>query len=134
MGLILDVVPFYQSHHRIPNTVFIYHVLTTYYLTPNIVSISTLHSHLCHAMSRAYVMQNAIACISCHMHNECYMDNTIHTTYRCHGESHHLHMTSINHFIHVNLSCKHISTFTFNISFYDQAMTHTSKPCNGHCT
>ena len=27
----------------------------------------------------------------------------------------------------------HISTFTFNMSFYDQAMTHTSKPCNGHC-
>ena len=72
--------------------------------------------------------------ISCHMHNECYMDNTIHTTYRCHGQSHHLHMTSINHFIHVNLSCQHISTFTLNMSFYDQAMTHTSKPCNGHCT
>ena len=72
--------------------------------------------------------------ISFHMHNECYMDNTIHTTYRCHGQSHHLHMTSINHFIHINLSCKHISTFTFNMSFYDQAMTHTSKPCNGHCT
>ena len=28
---------------------------------------------------------------------------------------------------------EHISTFTFNMSFYDQAMTHTSKPCNGHC-
>ena len=50
--------------------------------------------------------------ISCHMYNECYMDNTIYTTYRCHGQSHHLHMTSINHFINVNLSCKHISTST----------------------
>ena len=28
----------------------------------------------------------------------------------------------------------HILTFTFNMSFYDQAMTHTSKPYNGHCT
>ena len=64
--------------------------------------------------------------ISCHMHNECYMDNTIHTTYRCHGQSHHLHMTSINHFIHVNLSCQHILTFTLNMSFYDQVMAHTS--------
>ena len=62
------------------------------------------------------------------------MDNTIHTPYRCQGQSHHLHMTSINHFIHVNISCKHISIFTFNMSFYDQEMTHTSKPCNGHCT
>ena len=35
--LILDVVPFYQAHHRTPNT----------------VSISTMHSHSCHAMSRA---------------------------------------------------------------------------------
>ena len=36
MRLILDVVPFYQAHHR----------------TPNIVSISTMHSHPCHVMSR----------------------------------------------------------------------------------
>ena len=35
--LILDVVPFYRVHHRTPNT----------------VSISTMHSHPCHAMSRA---------------------------------------------------------------------------------
>ena len=35
----------------------------------------------------------------------------------CHGQSHHLHMTSIHHFIHVNISCKHISTFTCNMSF-----------------
>ena len=63
--------------------------------------------------------------ISCHMHNECYMDHTIHTTYRCHGLSHHLHMTSIQHFIRVNISYKYISTFTFIMSFYDQAMTNT---------
>ena len=63
--------------------------------------------------------------ISCHMHNEYYKDNTFHITYRCHGQSHHLHMTSIHHFIQVNISYKDISTFTFNMSFYDQAMTHT---------
>ena len=51
--LILDIVPFYQAHHRTPNTVLIYHVLTTYHQSPNIVSISTIHSHPCHAMSRA---------------------------------------------------------------------------------
>ena len=27
----LEVVPFYQAHHRTPNTVSIYHVLTTYH-------------------------------------------------------------------------------------------------------
>ena len=43
----------------------------------------------------------------------------------CHGQSHHLHMTSIHHFIHVNISYKHVLTFTFNMSFYDQATTHT---------
>ena len=43
----------------------------------------------------------------------------------CHGQSHYLHMTSINHFIHVNISYKHISTFTCNMSFYVQTMTHT---------
>ena len=42
----------------------------------------------------------------------------------CHGQSHHLHMTSIHHFIHVNISCMHISTSTYNMSFYIQAMTH----------
>ena len=38
--LILNVVPFYRAHHRTPNTVLIYHVLTTYYRTPNTVSIT----------------------------------------------------------------------------------------------
>ena len=35
MRLILDIVPFYRAHHRTPNT----------------VSISTMHSYPCHAMS-----------------------------------------------------------------------------------
>ena len=51
--LVLDIVPFYRVHHRTPNTVPIYHVLTTYHRTPNTVSISTMNSHPCHAMSRA---------------------------------------------------------------------------------
>ena len=82
------------------------------------------HNHA-HNVPVQMQCKNANACTSCYMYNECYMDNTIHTTYRCHGQSHHLHMTSINHFIHVNLSCKHIPTFTINMSFYDQAMTPT---------
>ena len=43
---------------------------------------------------------------------------------RCHGKSHHLHMTSIHHFIHVNISGMHISTSTYNMLFYIQATTH----------
>ena len=49
----LDVVPFYRAHHRTPNIVSIYQVLTTYHRTPNTVSISAMHSHPCHAMSHA---------------------------------------------------------------------------------
>ena len=53
MRLILDVIPFYQAHHQTPNTMSIYHVLTTYHRTPNTMSISTMNSHPCHAMSCA---------------------------------------------------------------------------------
>ena len=64
--------------------------------------------------------------ISCHMHNECYMNNCTHAYHQCIMDNYiYLHIISIHHFIHVNISCKHISTFTFNMSFYDQAMTHT---------
>ena len=108
---LLDIVPFTEL---------------TQSNTKRSVDLPTMHSHLFHAMSSCIC--NAIIplhVISCHMHNECYMDHTIHTTYRCHGQSHHLHMTSIHHFIHVHLSYKHISTFTFIMSLYDQAITHT---------
>ena len=94
--------------------------------TPNLVLIyqPCTHTRLTRC-PRAYVMKIPLHVKSCHMHNECYMDNTIHTTYQCHRQSHHLHMTSIHHFIHANISCKLIPTFTFNMSFYDQAVTHT---------
>ena len=92
------------------------------------VDSPTMHSHPFNTMSPCIF--NAIMplqVISCHMHNELYMDNIMHTTYQCHGQSHHLHMISIHHFIHVNISCKHILTFTFNMSFYDQTMTHKQE-------
>ena len=49
--LILDVVPCYRAHHQTPNILSINHVPTTYYRTPNTVSISTMHLHPCHVMS-----------------------------------------------------------------------------------
>ena len=45
--------PIYRAHHRTPNIVSTYHVLTTCHRTPNTVSISIMHSHPCHEMSRA---------------------------------------------------------------------------------
>ena len=45
----------------------------------------------------------------------------------CHGQSHHLHITSIHHFIHVNILCTHISTSTYNMSFYVQEMIRTQS-------
>ena len=46
----LEVVPCYRGHHRTPDIVSINHVPTTYHRTPNTISISTMHSHPCHAM------------------------------------------------------------------------------------
>ena len=61
--LILVVVPFYRAYHRTPNTVSIYHILTTYHRTPNLVSIyqPCTHTHLMRC-PHAYEIQDAIAC------------------------------------------------------------------------
>ena len=78
----------------------------------------------------AYAMQCVIAL---HMlyHATCMMNatRTTQTTplTECHGQSHHLHMTSIYHFIHVNILCTHILTSTYNMSLYVQTMTHTKS-------
>ena len=86
----------------------------------------TMHSHPFNAMSPC------ICNARCHCmlyHATCIMNATWATQPTpltgCHGQSHQLHMTSINHFIHVNITYKHISTFTFNMSVYNQVMTHT---------
>ena len=55
--LILDVVPFYRAHHRTPNT----------------VSISTMHSHPCHAMSvhKCNAMSLHVSHATCTMNDTC---------------------------------------------------------------
>ena len=64
--------------------------------------------------------------ISSHMHNECYMDNSTHAYHQCIMDNYiYMHIIFIHHFIHVNISCKHISTFTFNMSFCYHVMAHT---------
>ena len=61
------------------------------------------------------------------MYNECYMDNTIHTTYRVswtitsHAFDFH---TSL---IHVNILCTNILTSTYSMSLYVQVMTHAQS-------
>ena len=94
--------------------------------TPNAMLIITMYSHPFNAMSlyicnamRHYMLYHA-TCIM----NATWTTPTTPLTY-CHGQSHHLHMTSIHHFIRVNISCTHIPTSTYNMSFYFQAMTHT---------
>ena len=103
--------------------------------TKRSVDLSNMHSHPFHATSPCIC--NTIC--HCMLYHVIYIMNVTWTTQstpltECHEQSHHLHMISIPHFIHVNISCKHISTFTFNMSLYDQAMARTSKQCNGHCT
>ena len=64
--------------------------------------------------------------ISCHIHNERYMDNSTHAYHQCIMDYYiYMHIICIHYFTHVNISCKHILTFICNMSFYDQAMTLT---------
>ena len=86
----------------------------------------TMHSHSFNAMSPC-ICNTICHCILYHITCIILATWTTQSTplTGCHGQSHHLHMTSIHHFTHVNISYKHISTFTFNMSFYDQAMTQT---------
>ena len=66
-----------------------------------------------------YMQCNApLHVISCHMYNECYMDNTNHTAHLLSWT-----ITSLAYDFHT--SCTHIPTSTYNMSFYFQAMTHT---------
>ena len=96
--------------------------------TKRSVDSSTMHSHPFNAMPTCIC--NAMHhCMLYHV--TCIMNATWTTQSTpltgCHGQSHHLHMTSIHHFIHVNISCKHISTSTYIMSFYVHAMTHTQS-------
>ena len=87
-----------------------------------------MHSHQFHAMSLCIC--NAMR--HCMLYHATCIMNATWTTQSsqltgCHGKSHHLHMTSIHHFIHVNILCTHISTSTYNMSFYVQAMIRTQS-------
>ena len=93
--------------------------------TKRSVDSLTIHSHPFNAMSLCIC--NAMRHCMLY-HATCIMNATWTTRstplIECHGQSHHLHMTSIHHFIHVNILSSHISTSTYNTSFYVQAMTH----------
>ena len=71
--------------------------------------------------------------ISCHMYNECYIDKTIHTTYRVSQT-----ITSPAYDLHTPFhSCQYIMHACININIQHVILcssndTHTIKPCNGH--
>ena len=92
------------------------------------VDSSTMHSHPFNAMSPCIC--NAMRHCMLY-HATCIMNATWITQstpfIECHGQSHHLHMISIHHFIHVNITCTHISTSTYIMSFYAQVMKHTQS-------
>ena len=73
--------------------------------------------------------------ISCHMHNDCYMDNTIHTTYRVPWI-----ITSPVYDFHTSFhSCQYlirayINIYIQHVILWSSNDTYISKPCNGHCT
>ena len=84
------------------------------------------HTHECDVLVNMQC-NASLHVISCHMYNECYMDNTIHTTYRVSwiitSAAYDFHTS----FIHVNILCTYISTSTYSMSFYVQAMTHAQS-------
>ena len=94
--------------------------------TKRSVDSSTMHSHSFNAMSPCIcdAMRHCIL-----YHATCIMNATWITQSTTltgfHGQSHHLHMTFIHHFIHVNILCTHISISTYNMSLYFQVMTRT---------
>ena len=107
----------------LPYTSFLYHFIQSYdsigrrptvpsplNQTPNAMLIITMHSNPFNAMSpricnaMCHCMLYHVTCIM----NATWTTQTTPLT-ECHGQSHHLHMTSIHHFIHVNISCTHIS-------------------------
>ena len=71
--------------------------------------------------------------ISCHMYNECYMDNTNHTTHLVSWT-----ITSPAYDFHTSIqSCQYIMHAYININIQHVILcssndTHTIKPCNGH--
>ena len=85
-----------------------------------------MHSHPFNAMSPCIcnVMHHCMLYHdTCIMNVICVTQSTPLTV--CHGQLRHLHMTSIHHFIRVNILCTYISTSTYKMSFHVQAMTHT---------
>ena len=71
--------------------------------------------------------------VSCHMYNECYMDNTNHTTHLVSWT-----ITSLAYDFHTSFhSCQYIMHAYININKQHVILcssndTHIIKPCNGH--
>ena len=94
--------------------------------TKHIVDSSTMHSHPFNAMSPC-ICNAPLHVISCHMYNDCYIYNTIHTTYRVSWT-----ITSPAYdFLTLLHSCQYIMQAYINIHIQhvilSQVMTHTQS-------
>ena len=110
---LLDFVALDRAHpNQTPNAVLI--------LQPNSHPFNLMSPCICNAMHHCMLYH-----ATCIMNATRAAQSTPLTG--CHRQSHHLHMTSIHHFIQVNILWTHISTSTYNMSFYVQVMTHTQS-------
>ena len=82
------------------------------------------HQTQCRSLS--YTHTHVMRCLPC----ICNVMHRLHNPHHSPGvmdRSHHLHLSSTLHFIHVNILCTYISTSTQNMPFDVQAMTHTQS-------
>ena len=84
--------------------------------TPNAVSIyqPCTHTHEMRCFPCICNVMHHCLFIPCHIYDECYMDNSTHAYHQCIMNNYiNKHIMSIQYFIHVNISCTHISTSTY---------------------
>ena len=102
---LLDVVPFTEPTQSTLNAVSIYQPCT--------------HTHEIRCFSCIYNMMHHCMSIPCHIYDECYTDNSTHAYHQCILNNYiNKHVMSIQYFIHVNISCTHMATSTYNMSFH----------------
>ena len=111
---------------------------STMHQTPNAVLIlqPCTHTHSVRC-PRAYTMQCVIAFISCHIYNECYMDNTIYTTYRASwtitspAYDFHTSFHSCQYIMHtyININIQHVILCSSNDTHTNAQSSHVMTIC-----
>ena len=89
--------------------------------TPNAVSIyqPCTYTHEMRCFLCIFNVMHHCMFIPCRIYDECYMDNSTHAYHQCIMNNYiNKHIMFIQYFILVNISCTHISTSTYNVSFH----------------